>query len=71
MERQLFDWSSWDGDLESMIFYNCVLKVNVGKYPAGTEFNYAVINWMTGDLQFVDFNDKVAGEYKLKVTVEA
>ncbi len=33
IECQIFDWEEWDGDIECMIFYNPVLKVQVGKHP--------------------------------------
>jgi hypothetical protein len=77
IEREFFDWDGWDGDAECMMFYNPVLKAQVGKYPAGTKFAVAfVINSTNGcKLQFINREidkitghfgvDKVMGEYNL------
>lgn len=43
MERQLFDWSGWDGETDCMIFYDPVLKVQIGEHPVGTKFSSAAI----------------------------
>lgn len=54
MERELFDWSGWDGEPDCMTFYEVVLKVSVGEFPAGTKFDGAIImhHEGSGALQF-------------------
>lgn len=79
MERDLFDWSGWDGDLECMTFYDVVLKKQIGNFPPGTKFDSANLSWDTGVLQFFHRGEwkyqggqKVAecilaGEFKLQL----
>lgn len=43
MERELFSWTGWDGDSECMVFYDPVLKVQIGEYPPGTKFDSASV----------------------------
>jgi hypothetical protein len=43
IETELFDWDGWDGEPECMTFYNPVLKVDIGKWSAGSQFDYAII----------------------------
>jgi len=43
MEKELFEWSEWDGDAECMTFYEPVLLVQIGKFPPGTKFDSATI----------------------------
>jgi hypothetical protein len=52
MERELFDWTDWDGDSDCMTFYNAVLKKQIGSYPVGTKFDGANVMWDKGLLQF-------------------
>jgi hypothetical protein len=54
MERELFDWDGWDGDHDAMIFYNVILKQDIGEYKAGQTFNSACINFEKGQLSFYD-----------------
>lgn len=77
MERQLFNWSSWDGDLECMVFNNVVLKVQIGKYLPGTPFDNATVMYNKGILQLCNHGpmvdnhapEVVMGEYKLGLVV--
>lgn len=46
MLKQLFTDEGWDqGDTFSFIFYNVTLKVPIGKYPAGTKFTSALVDF--------------------------
>lgn len=36
IEKSLFTWESWDGDMECMTFYDAVLATPIGSFPAGT-----------------------------------
>ncbi len=80
IEQELFDWNGWDGDEECMIFYDAVLKVQIGKFPIGTKFACAVINHAESGsvLQFEDRGEVnehgdapsiLRGEYKLHYRV--
>jgi hypothetical protein len=83
IECQLFSWDGWDGDLDCMIFYKPVLKVQIGKYPPGTTFDSATILFDKSILQFdntgeweldekgrkLHANNIPMGSYKLKLSV--
>lgn len=43
IEQELFSWEGWDGDQECMIFYDVVLKVDIGNHKAGAAFDSATI----------------------------
>lgn len=58
MERQLFSWSSWDQeDIACLSFTGIELKKQIGQFPAGTRFDFAYLNFDTGDLQ-LGYNKK-------------
>jgi hypothetical protein len=83
IERELFDWDGWDGEPECMTFYNPVLKVDIGKWSAGSQFDYAIIQQTDNGaiLQFSNMDiyspeatefyypNKVMGEYRLHYRV--
>jgi hypothetical protein len=52
VECKLFDWESWDQqDVACLSFNEVVLKVRVGKFEAGTKFDFAFVNYDEGYLQ--------------------
>lgn len=65
---QLFDSNEWEGDYEDMIFYNPVLKIQIGKYPPGTKFDDATIDFHDGTLQLTN-QEVFMGEYYLRLIV--
>lgn len=67
MERELFDWTGWDGDQECMTFYDITLKKQIGKFAPGTKFASAVLLYDTGDLQFYN-NGETRKEHHYEVT---
>lgn len=69
MERQLFTWTGWDGDMSSMIFYNPVLIKEVGKFPVGTKFSSAALSYESGKLEFYDEACSVLATYQLHLSV--
>lgn len=77
LETQLFSWDGWDGDQECMMFYDPILKVQIGKHPVGTKFDCATILWTDGKLQFTNHGPMVnnhapiiyTAEYNLKLSV--
>lgn len=77
LENQLFSWQGWDGDQECQMFYKPILKVQIGKHPAGTQFDCATMLWINGKLQLQNFGPMVDGhaevvytaEYNLKLSV--
>lgn len=68
LERQLFDWDGWDGDLECMVYYNPVLKVQIGNFPPETKFNHVVMMFAKSLLRLY-YNDLEYYEYKLSLSV--
>lgn len=68
MEKELFDWKDWDGDPESMTFYNVILKRQIGDFPVGTKFSSATILFTKGILQLWDY-DSLANEFSLHYQV--
>ena len=75
MEKELFNWTAWDGEPDCMTFYNVTLKVSIGKYPAYCTFDSAVIqqNDGKGYLQLYDYLEdgklKLMGQYELHYRV--
>lgn len=77
IETQLFSWDGWDGEMESMVFYKPILKVQIGKHPAGTKFDSATVMWVNGILQLQNFGPEKEGfsepvytaQYNLKLLV--
>ena len=77
LETQLFSWDGWDGDQECQVFYNPILKSQIGKHLPGTKFDCATILWVEGKLQLQNFGPMVNGhseaiytaDYKLNLTV--
>lgn len=67
LETQLFSWSGWDGDHECMIYYDPILKVQIGKHPAGTKFDNAVILFDKSVLQLQNFGPEIVeGDHKVR-----
>jgi hypothetical protein len=58
MERELFDWEDWEpAEAEgnwAILFYNVVLKKDIGKYPSGTRLNAAMIEFQQGTLELYE-----------------
>jgi hypothetical protein len=51
LETTLFDWDGWDSvDSMCIQFYDIVLKKQIGKYPIGTKFKYACIDFQSATL---------------------
>lgn len=72
MERQLFDWESWDVlDTADFYFHTVTLKQPIGSYPIGTKFAGASVSYERGTLEFYDGEDKseVVGTFRLGLTV--
>lgn len=70
MEKELFDWAGWDGDAQQMMFYDTVLKVQIGEYPPGTKFDSASIGFISGELKFCDADGTEVATFNLKYRVE-
>jgi hypothetical protein len=75
MEKQLFSWTDWDGDLACMTYYSVVLKVDIGKYKQGSCFDVASISFEKGELKFYTYNEtsdkfESVGEYDLELKVK-
>jgi len=70
LEKQLFDWDGWDeGGPMDLMFYNVVLKVPVGEFPAGEKFEFANFGGETSILQLG--RDGKYYEFELNVSVGA
>jgi hypothetical protein len=58
LETTLFDWDGWDlVDTMCISFYNVVLKKEIGKYPIGTMFKHACIDFQTAKLSLGNKDD--------------
>jgi len=52
MERELFDWKLWTPlDQAALDFERITLKKEIGRFPPGTQFDYAVIDLDDGTLE--------------------
>lgn len=70
LETQLFSWDGWDGDHECMIYYNPILKVQIGKHSPGTKFDNATILFDKSVLQLTNHGPMVNGHGKVIYTAE-
>ena len=69
MEKQLFDWESWDqADGNISIFYNISLREPIGSYPIGSKFETASIDYENSTLT-LQLPDKYR-RFKLTLQVE-
>lgn len=68
-DNQLFTWEDWgsDGPMD-MQFSNVTLNVQVGDFPAGTKFPFALILGSVSLLVLIDENHEEHG-FDLKVAV--
>ena len=69
METQLFDWDGWDGDQESQVFYNVVLKADIGPYRAGRMLAMACVAWCDSTLELWERVDDEKASYKCKLVL--
>lgn len=69
MEKQLFDWKSWD-DIDGMTlqFYDCTLKQKIGDFDVGTEIRTIVVDFERGLLDLYD-NTQSLGTFHLLLSV--
>lgn len=68
MEKQLFDWSTWDQfDTSGFVFYKVTLKVDIGPYLAGQKFKAASMNYENGKLDFYAKGDEETPTYSVKL----
>lgn len=72
MEYQLFSWERWDAtDTMAFQFYDCVLKVGIGDYAAGTKVSVIFMDYEKGVMEFYnDAGDSVIAKFKLSLKVE-
>lgn len=71
MNQDLFSYDSYeDTDDMEYYFHNCVLKVRIGKYSAGTEVKGIVVNYCTGRMLFYNDESDVIDEFELILRVK-
>lgn len=69
METQLFSWTGWDQqDTAAFTFYKPVLKIQLGEFPIGHQFDHATVDFIAGTLQLVEINE-VYHDYKLGLSI--
>lgn len=71
MEKELFEWDSWDEvDNFHIAFYNVVTKVQIGEILPNTKFELAELDYTTGVLKFYSKDCETAlHEFKLQLVV--
>lgn len=71
MERDLFSWTAWDVvDGNTYQFDNPVTKVQIGDIPVGDDhFDYAIVDFDNGILQFVAHDPSESKEFKIGIVV--
>jgi hypothetical protein len=75
MERELFSYTSLDGDLMYANYYDVLLKTDIGKHKQGERFHVAGIDFKKGKLKLYKY-DKLknefacVGEYDLELKVK-
>jgi hypothetical protein len=63
MVGNIFEYSSYDCDDESEVFYTPRLVVPVGNFPVGTQFEIAEINLNKQTLSFYNYGAEVEGPH--------
>lgn len=74
LESQTFSWEEWDGDIEMMQFYNCILKVPL-KTPERAfeeceEIRTIAMFLDTSRMEFYDNEGNVIATFQMKLTLE-
>lgn len=70
LENQLFEWKDWDQhDTAAFQFYDIVLKVPVGEFPAGHKFSTAFIDAEQSIIAFVDETEENEYVYELSYSI--
>ncbi len=70
--KQLFSLQRWDEmDTMSFQFYDCVLKVGIGDYSAGTKVSGIFMDYENGVMDFYnDDGDAVIETFKMSLKME-
>lgn len=73
MINQLFSWDDWADISTTMTQYDdCVLKVPIGKYPAGARIAHINVDTRVGKLEICDpKTTRPIAKYPLLLTVGA
>lgn len=68
MERELFDWEDLiDATTEACIFQNCILKVAIGPYSAGSKIASITICYDHGYMVFHSADGEL--DYKCRLSL--
>lgn len=71
MEKQLFEWEELiECEPELCSFGKVTLKVPIGKWPAGTFFETASVNWSEGTLEFWTADGIKIDSFELELKVK-
>lgn len=71
MESNIFSWKNWDQvDPGQLSFIDCILKIDVGRYKAGTEIHKITIYFDAGRMSFYDKYGAEIKRSKLSLNVE-
>ncbi len=72
MEKQLFSWEEYDVvDTCMFQFCDCVLKVGIGDYAAGTKVSVIFMDYENGVMDFYnEAGDTVLAKFNLSLKVE-
>jgi hypothetical protein len=70
MERQLFDWETWD-EVEYGFnqYYNCTLKVPIGLLSRGDLVDAIAVDFNRGILEVYSDNQVVSGPHSLYMEI--
>jgi hypothetical protein len=66
MEKQLFNWESWDDCGEcNLQFSECTLKVDIGPYKAGSKIPLIYVGYNDGNI--IIYNEEFEEAWKGKL----
>lgn len=70
MEQQLFTFNDHD-DISTLVFnfYCCILKVPIGKYKAGKEFNKITLDYERSLIELYDDTDEPVARFELLLSI--
>lgn len=71
VEKQLFDWNNWEGDLEYLQFFDCQLKVRIGVHQPGSKFPLIAISFEKGKVYlYPELDSDIPFEYDLELKIK-
>ena len=71
MERQIFDWDSWERPTEGQyIFSQCELNRSLGEFSKGRRIPYILVDYYHGWLELQNAKREALAVFRVSLTLE-